>query len=129
MEAIQLLKDDHKKVEKIFSDLENKRDDRRALFPELDRELTIHAEIERSEEHTSELQSQSNLVCRLLLEKKKIALDDLGPLAHDCVHTLGAPAYVRHDTNIGHAPVRLTPLLPTLLRHVIASPHNLMLFE
>src|SRR2546430_5471779 len=26
---------------------------------------------ERSEEHTSELQSQSNLVCRLLLEKKK----------------------------------------------------------
>src|SRR5438270_9559261 len=27
--------------------------------------------IVRSEEHTSELQSQSNLVCRLLLEKKK----------------------------------------------------------
>src|SRR2546430_12318124 len=26
----------------------------------------------RSEEHTSELQSQSNLVCRLLLEKKKV---------------------------------------------------------
>src|SRR5688572_31279144 len=29
------------------------------------------AERIRSEEHTSELQSQSNLVCRLLLEKKK----------------------------------------------------------
>src|SRR2546430_8531197 len=28
-------------------------------------------EVVRSEEHTSELQSQSNLVCRLLLEKKK----------------------------------------------------------
>src|SRR2546430_6333470 len=28
----------------------------------------------RSEEHTSELQSQSNLVCRLLLEKKKSTL-------------------------------------------------------
>src|SRR2546427_9527970 len=27
--------------------------------------------VHRSEEHTSELQSQSNLVCRLLLEKKK----------------------------------------------------------
>src|SRR2546430_4622081 len=27
--------------------------------------------LQRSEEHTSELQSQSNLVCRLLLEKKK----------------------------------------------------------
>src|SRR2546430_15827732 len=29
----------------------------------------------RSEEHTSELQSQSNLVCRLLLEKKKTYTD------------------------------------------------------
>src|SRR2546427_8338343 len=29
------------------------------------------APVMRSEEHTSELQSQSNLVCRLLLEKKK----------------------------------------------------------
>src|SRR2546430_12218254 len=29
-----------------------------------------HALSQRSEEHTSELQSQSNLVCRLLLEKK-----------------------------------------------------------
>src|SRR3989475_3993159 len=36
--------------------------------------LADHAAIaieNRSEEHTSELQSQSNLVCRLLLEKKK----------------------------------------------------------
>src|SRR5256886_6664627 len=31
----------------------------------------------RSEEHTSELQSQSNLVCRLLLEKKNSAPDDV----------------------------------------------------
>src|SRR5260221_4879677 len=29
--------------------------------------------LQRSEEHTSELQSHSDLVCRLLLEKKKIA--------------------------------------------------------
>src|SRR2546421_2757325 len=29
------------------------------------------AEVRRSEEHTSELQSRSDLVCRLLLEKKK----------------------------------------------------------
>src|SRR5256885_10792453 len=32
---------------------------------------TAHVEIDRSEEHTSELQSPCNLVCRLLLEKKK----------------------------------------------------------
>src|SRR5688572_31617582 len=33
----------------------------------------------RSEEHTSELQSQSNLVCRLLLEKKKTHLHLINP--------------------------------------------------
>src|SRR5256886_10172059 len=31
----------------------------------------VEIQLVRSEEHTSELQSQSNLVCRLLLEKKK----------------------------------------------------------
>src|SRR2546430_4211426 len=36
-----------------------------------DRGLTADQRQRRSEEHTSELQSQSNLVCRLLLEKKK----------------------------------------------------------
>src|SRR2546430_10937976 len=51
----------------------------------------------RSEEHTSELQSQSNLVCRLLLEKKKkkntpvtaqvLITDLLRDLAHhDVIH-------------------------------------------
>src|SRR2546427_6201961 len=41
-------------------------------------QVELHARVlfaekrqQRSEEHTSELQSQSNLVCRLLLEKKK----------------------------------------------------------
>src|SRR2546430_8974596 len=39
-------------------------------------------QLQRSEEHTSELQSQSNLVCRLLLEKKNTQVDDLvRPLA------------------------------------------------
>src|SRR5688572_32284406 len=33
--------------------------------------VAYEAWLRRSEEHTSELQSQSNLVCRLLLEKKK----------------------------------------------------------
>src|SRR2546430_7571497 len=34
----------------------------------------------RSEEHTSELQSQSNLVCRLLLEKKKHPFKEIDPI-------------------------------------------------
>src|SRR5688572_32056042 len=46
----------------------------------------------RSEEHTSELQSQSNLVCRLLLEKKKNA-------------QRSRLALVTHDTHLfRHAP-------------------------
>src|SRR2546430_3082928 len=40
--------------------------------------------IERSEEHTSELQSQSNLVCRLLLEKKKLYDDRLHQRRNNC---------------------------------------------
>src|SRR2546430_8831409 len=43
----------------------------------------------RSEEHTSELQSQSNLVCRLLLEKKKKNLHHASALPH-------APRHPRH---------------------------------
>src|SRR2546430_9477745 len=45
----------------------------------------------RSEEHTSELQSQSNLVCRLLLEKKKqndLPLVVLGQYHDDSVVTV-----------------------------------------
>src|SRR2546430_4305108 len=38
------------------------------------REALARPLCQRSEEHTSELQSQSNLVCRLLLEKKKTLL-------------------------------------------------------
>src|SRR4051812_50004677 len=41
----------------------------RAGFPEC--RATKREKIKRSEEHTSELQSHVNLVCRLLLEKKK----------------------------------------------------------
>src|SRR5690606_39946472 len=52
-----------------------RRGDRVVAWPEikLEREKlkTKSLKLERSEEHTSELQSRENLVCRLLLEKKK----------------------------------------------------------
>src|SRR2546427_5122375 len=41
---------------------------------------------QRSEEHTSELQSQSNLVCRLLLEKKKKKNDRITALPSTMTH-------------------------------------------
>src|SRR5688572_32550706 len=52
-------------------------EDRREVLPDAGLDLVAGrrplaaAVVPRSEEHTSELQSQSNLVCRLLLEKKK----------------------------------------------------------
>src|SRR2546427_7507462 len=42
----------------------------------------------RSEEHTSELQSQSNLVCRLLLEKKKKIVKSCAVLALTRTHSI-----------------------------------------
>src|SRR5688572_32038405 len=52
----------------------------------------------RSEEHTSELQSQSNLVCRLLLEKKKVERRRLRVhhVRQACgLHALGVDAVAR----------------------------------
>src|SRR2546430_5604744 len=45
----------------------------------------------RSEEHTSELQSQSNLVCRLLLEKKKqllLSQESIVRCSEECAATI-----------------------------------------
>src|SRR2546430_8378348 len=48
----------------------------RALQVRVEHRVPVVLTDTRSEEHTSELQSQSNLVCRLLLEKKKIGNTD-----------------------------------------------------
>src|SRR2546430_10942138 len=46
----------------------------------------------RSEEHTSELQSQSNLVCRLLLEKKK-KKEHSNPICGAVAHLTSSVSY------------------------------------
>src|SRR5436309_8872561 len=46
-------------------------------------QLRINLHLDRSEEHTSELQSRENLVCRLLLEKKKTILYDFTLSTHN----------------------------------------------
>src|SRR2546430_13513682 len=52
---------------------------------------------ERSEEHTSELQSQSNLVCRLLLEKKNTrSLPSLTPF-EDAISADDSLSLLRHE--------------------------------
>src|SRR2546430_13735436 len=67
------------RVRRVFHRLPTRNIGRRRAFPQwttpragpLGRSPTATSGFFRSEEHTSELQSQSNLVCRLLLEKKK----------------------------------------------------------
>src|SRR2546430_7947111 len=56
----------------------------------------------RSEEHTSELQSQSNLVCRLLLEKKKNT-----DILRDALEQYQTPSALLcvHDHSIVHAAI------------------------
>src|SRR5258708_29601815 len=44
--------------------------------------------LERSEEHTSELQSPDHLVCRLLLEKKNTEFDKLNQFSHQSLANL-----------------------------------------
>src|SRR2546430_2977413 len=53
----------------------------------------------RSEEHTSELQSQSNLVCRLLLEKKNTSHRGIGYGIH-AISKVIAPKQGRVDADI-----------------------------
>src|SRR5688572_31871767 len=56
----------------------------------------------RSEEHTSELQSQSNLVCRLLLEKKKIIV--FWP-----IHSYGSTSFCMSALCLSYATTIHTP--------------------
>src|SRR2546430_13324107 len=54
----------------------------------------VRRDDDRSEEHTSELQSQSNLVCRLLLEKKKLPhRNHVSPAFATCTITHPQHAY------------------------------------
>src|SRR5690606_11812029 len=50
---------------------EGKKEETTENIKELNTEKETSSSVTRSEEHTSELQSRENLVCRLLLEKKK----------------------------------------------------------
>src|SRR5256886_3521769 len=93
---------------------------------DLRRRLIQHAEdpeAVRSEEHTSELQSQSNLVCRLLLEKKKKYI-----VYHETNHTVLAqpPSPDLIDPLYPYTAYTVTPLMCTGLDHSSRSlPHGL----
>src|SRR2546430_11464608 len=65
----------------------------------------------RSEEHTSELQSQSNLVCRLLLEKKKV-LSGRTPLSRPRHSHPSRPSRAPRPPSFARPPVQPPPARP-----------------
>src|SRR5256886_11202149 len=75
----------------------------------------------RSEEHTSELQSQSNLVCRLLLEKKKHSLTSSKHYSgHRASPPPLLPAALQHPSDLCLAHVSL----PATQRHDLRRLHD-----
>src|SRR3989475_1624913 len=70
--------------------------------------LDMQNQLLRSEEHTSELQSQSNLVCRLLLEKKKKDEFEINrsklDYHHSSPHTSAHGHVIVSDTHPTHTP-------------------------
>jgi hemerythrin superfamily protein len=81
MDAIELLKQDHRKVEKLFADLESKKGERQSLFNQLDQELSVHAEIEEKLFYPAgkEAEPTRDLVLESIEEHKqvKMVLGDL----------------------------------------------------
>src|SRR5256885_4150482 len=83
----------------------------------------------RSEEHTSELQSPCNLVCRLLLEKKKIDKDNTRTI-HSSPYTLtmvrDASTALNYTASI-HSQTGATPLYVSYRGHYtiyVVSVHD-----
>src|SRR5256886_4005536 len=83
----------------------------------------------RSEEHTSELQSQSNLVCRLLLEKKKKTTHQEIHLTNDqlnhCFHHFETPRGRCPQVSQGSLPPpSLAHIVVCLCRSRACGPHS-----
>src|SRR2546430_7568221 len=91
------------------------------------RKATSWPSTTRSEEHTSELQSQSNLVCRLLLEKKKnehsslYKFSSIPPFFTTSHSSRRAPACAFSPQTLPH----LGYAFPPVVRTHESSPHTL----
>jgi hemerythrin superfamily protein len=120
MDAIELLKEDHKKVEKIFSDMERK-ENRQRLFAELDRELSVHAEIEEKVFYpaTKEAEPTRDLVLESIEEHKqiKMVLADLAQTDKSTDEWGAALKVLKEDVmhHVGEEENELFPKVKTVL--------------
>src|SRR5690606_41040810 len=90
---------DHEVVARLTADPPNRGRDGGAhtsLAPDSD----AIDDVVRSEEHTSELQSRENLVCRLLLEKKKKQINEPNCVINKTTEILGIRKSWRHKEKI-----------------------------
>src|SRR5207249_12293096 len=82
----------------------------------------------RSEEHTSELQSRFDLVCRLLLEKKKIR-HTTGIITQTVKNHISSILHNTSFTNLTHAmlylPLRCLISTPGHIIRVVSLPHTI----
>src|SRR5256885_2646155 len=76
---------------------------------------------ERSEEHTSELQSPCNLVCRLLLEKKKNEVFCVMIVQAHCNVLLAEHIVLRSDVPSHLLPSLVTQVTGVLMQHLVAG--------
>src|SRR2546430_9054285 len=79
---------------------------------------------ERSEEHTSELQSQSNLVCRLLLEKKKKKVMRRREAEYTVRAAIPAREHVSHETSPNGTTLAGGPLAPLVTMALAVAHHH-----
>src|SRR2546421_2077023 len=97
-----------------------RRPPRSTLFPyttlfRSDRDWSSDVCSSRSEEHTSELQSRSDLVCRLLLEKERPIVNS----REEVIRRVAVFAYSSFAHHRGVGCEAATPLLPPHLEHYV----------
>jgi hemerythrin superfamily protein len=101
MDAISLLKNDHRKVEKIFSEIEKGKGNRGQLFKELATELTVHAEIEEKLFYPAakDAEPTKDLVLESYEEHKqvKMVLSDLEQADKNTEHWLAGLKVLMED--------------------------------
>jgi hemerythrin superfamily protein len=124
MDAITLLKNDHRKVEKLFSEIEKGNGNREKLFKELKNELDVHAEIEEQLFYPTvkEAKPTHEIVLESFEEHKqvKMVLADLEKADKKTEHWLAGLKVLMEDVQ-HHVKEEETELFPKVKEKVLSK--------
>jgi hemerythrin superfamily protein len=124
MDAITLLKNDHRKVEKIFSEIEKGNGNREKLFNELKNELDVHAQIEEQlfYPRVKEAKPTHEIVLESFEEHKqvKMVLADLEKADKKTEHWLAGLKVLMEDVQ-HHVKEEETELFPKVKDKVLSK--------